>query len=85
METERQIGALAQAARNFLLSGSDRDKAVLDRLAAEALGAETLWLRCLDCGALADENQPCPKCGLGGGANGLLRAFARARGEGIGR
>lgn len=64
-ETERQFGALAQAARNYLITGGRPEKAVLDRLAAEALGAERIWLACLDCGALVDEGRPCGSCGLG--------------------
>ncbi len=39
----REMGALAQAARNFLLSRSDMDLRVLDRLAAEAVDAPRLF------------------------------------------
>lgn len=66
MSVDKAIGELAQAARNYLLSGSARDKAVLDRLAAKACGRESFWAMCLDCGALvAREKGVCAVCGLG--------------------
>jgi len=63
--TEKQLGALAQAARNYLLTGDPRDKVALDRLAAEALGTDRLWYLCLDCGALVGTGGICESCGLG--------------------
>ena len=37
-ETERALGALAQAVRNYLYSGDARDLRILGRLSSEALG-----------------------------------------------
>ena len=41
-DTDRELGALAQAARNFIISRKAEDLATLDRLSASALMANRL-------------------------------------------
>lgn len=61
----RDLGALAQAARNYLVDATPHNATVLDRLAAEVLGANRLCFVCLDCGALVATDEACDHCGLG--------------------
>jgi hypothetical protein len=54
----REIGALAQAARNFLLSHSVDDARTLDRLAATALGCQPIGPP----RGVEIEERPCKRC-----------------------